>query len=97
MPCKREARQRRNTIAFWVSDEEKKVIEARIKAAGVPKGMYYRSAVLGLKVEIAAGKYRSDRLATVLERLLERSERGDAYAGDEISAILHELIELIKR
>lgn len=40
MPCKREARFRHNTIAFWLSDEEKKNVEARIILSGLQKGEY---------------------------------------------------------
>lgn len=76
MPCERKARFRHNTIAFWLSDEEKQIVEARIKVAG---------------------KYRSDRLAIILERLLDRAEGGDAYADEETAAILRELLELLKR
>ena len=39
MACKREDRFRRNTIAFWLSDEEKAQVEARIILSGLPKGM----------------------------------------------------------
>ena len=97
MPCERSARFRHNSIAFWLSDDEKQIVEARIVAAGVKKGEYYRASILGQKVEIVAGIYRSDRLAIILERLLEAAEGGDAYAGEEIVAILHELLELMKR
>ena len=47
MPCERKARFRHNTIAFWLSDEEKKTVEARIKVAGTEKGQYYRASILG--------------------------------------------------
>ena len=97
IPCERKARFRHNTIAFWLSDEEKKTVEARIKVAGTEKGQYYRASILGQKVEIVAGKYRSDRLAIILERLLDRAEGGDAYADEETAAILRELLELLKR
>ena len=46
MACKREDRFRHNTIAFWLSDEEKAEVEAKIILSGVPKGEYYRKAVL---------------------------------------------------
>ena len=46
MACKREDRFRRNTIAFWLSDEEKAQVEARIILSGLPKGDYYRKAIL---------------------------------------------------
>ena len=97
MPCERKARFRQNTIAFWLSDEEKRIVEARIVVAGVQKGEYYRASILGQKVEIVAGRYKSERLAIVLERMLEKIERGDADAGEDLSAILHELLELMKR
>jgi len=97
MPCERSARFRHNTIAFWLSDEEKLRVEARIRVAGVQKGVYYRTCILGGEVEIVAGKYRSDRLAIIIEKLLVKAERGDAYADEEIKAILHELLELMKK
>lgn len=76
MPCERKARFRHNTIAFWLSDEEKQIVDARIKIAGIQKGEYYRSSILGQRVEIVAGRYRSDRLAMVLEKISEQLERG---------------------
>ena len=97
MPCERKARFRHNTIAFWLSDEVMRIVEARIVVAGVQKGEYYRASILGQKVEIVAGRYKSERLAIVLERMLEKIERGDADAGEDLSAILHELLELMKR
>jgi len=97
MPCERKARFRHNTIAFWLSDEEKRIVEARIVVAGIQKGEYYRASILGQKVEIVAGRYKSERLAIVLERILEKIERGDADAGEDLSAILHELLELMNR
>lgn len=40
MACKREDRFRHNTIAFWLSDEEKVEVEAKIILSGVSKGEY---------------------------------------------------------
>ena len=97
MPCERKARFRHNTIAFWLSDEEKKIVDARIKLSGIPKGEYYRESVLGQKIEIVAGQYRSDRLAMVLEKISEQLERSDADDCAELQAILQELLELMKR
>lgn len=54
MPCERNARFRHNTIAFWLSDEEKMIVDARIKISGVQKGEYYRASILGQKIEIVA-------------------------------------------
>lgn len=97
MPCERNARLRHNTIAFWLSDEEKMIVDARIKIAGVQKGEYYRTSILGQKIEIVAGRYRSDRLAMVLEKISEQLERGDVDDCDELQIILQELLEVIKR
>ena len=97
MPCKREARQRHNTIAFWLSDEEKQKVEARIKVTGISKGEYYRSAILGEEIHIVAGKYKSDRLAMALEQISNQMERGEVNDCEELKSILHELLELMKR
>ena len=97
MACKREARKRHNTIAFWLSDEEKAVVEARIKLAGISKGEYYRSAILGQQVQIVAGRYRSDRLAQALEEISRFVECGDVDAYKDMQIILQELLELMKR
>ena len=97
MPCKREARKRHNTIAFWLSDEEKEIVEARIKVAGVDKGEYYRSAVLGQQVNIVAGRYKSDRLAMALEEISKNMEGSDADDCRQLQVILQELLELMKR
>ena len=69
MACKREDRFRRNTIAFWLSDEEKSQVEAKIILSGISKGEYYRKAVLGQEVTVIAGNYMSVRVAKVLEQI----------------------------
>ena len=97
MACKREARKRHNTIAFWLSDEERVAVDARIKIAGIPKGEYYRSSVLGQQVNIVAGRYKSDRLAMVLEDINKNLERGDVYDCTELKVILQELLEVMRR
>ena len=82
MPCKREARFRHNTIAFWLSDAEKKRVEARIILSGMQKGEYYRAAILGQRVVVDGSRYHSARLAeksnaltAVLEELLSVWEK----------------------
>lgn len=97
MPCSREARKRHNTIAFWLSDEEKRIVEARIKITGIPKGEYYRSAITGQEIKIVAGRYRSDRLAMALEELMRRTENGDSEAIMEIHTTVKELLALMNQ
>lgn len=77
MACKREDRFRHNTIAFWLSDEEKSQVEARIILSGLPKGDYYRKAILGQEVTVTAGNYMSNRVAKALEQILEELKSGN--------------------
>lgn len=91
MACKREARLRHNTIAFWLSDEEKAQVEAKIILSGLPKGEYYRRSILGQEVTVTAGNYMSSRVAKVLEQILEHFKYGNA----EDAQLLLELIKLL--
>ena len=76
MACKREDRFRHNTIAFWLSDEEKAEVEAKIILSGVPKGEYYRKAVLEQEIKVVSGNYMSFRLSKVLEQICEELHNG---------------------
>lgn len=93
----RQARERHNTIAFWLNDEEKRMVDARIEVSGMSKGEFYRAAVLGQKITMVGGRYKSDRLAKVLENLRCQMEENDTDAAKEILAILQELLLQIKR
>ena len=97
MKEERLARERHNTIAFWLNDEEKQLVEARIEVSGMPKGDFYRAAVLGEEINLIGGRYKSDRLAKVLEKLSNQIEGGDVKAYEELQAILCELLAVIKR
>ena len=92
MACKREDRFRHNTIAFWLSDEEKAEVEAKIILSGVPKGEYYRKSVL----EVVSGNYMSFRLSKVLERIYEELHNGNSENEQLLLALLKELIALQK-
>ncbi|MGI6511419.1 MAG: plasmid mobilization protein [Catenisphaera adipataccumulans] len=97
MACERKARFRHNTIAFWLSDEEKKAVEARIILSGLPKGEYYRQSILGQQIQINGGRYRSAKLAAELESLYQRaSEHKDAAAMAELIQVLSELLAVWK-
>lgn len=89
MACKRGDRFRHNTIAFWLSDEEKSQVEARIILSGLSKGDYYRKAILGQEVTVTAGNYMSNRVAKVLEQILERLKSGNT----EDEKLLLELVK----
>ena len=89
MACKREERYRHNTIAFWLSDDEKSQVEAKIILSGLSKGDYYRQAILGQEVTVIAGNYMSNRVAKVLEQILEHLKSGNT----EDEKLLLELVK----
>lgn len=96
MACKREDRFRHNTIAFWLSDEEKAEVEAKIILSGVPKGEYYRKSVLEQEIKVVSGNYMSFRLSKVLERIYEELHNGNSENEQLLLALLKELIALQK-
>lgn len=96
MPCKREARKRHNTIAFWLSDEEKAVVEARIILSGLQKGQYYRAAILGEEVKVIAGNYLSNRVAIAIEKLSLAVMDQDTEESRLLIALLRELLEVMQ-
>lgn len=94
MACKREDRFRRNTIAFWLSDEEKAQVEARIILSGLPKGDYYRKAILGQEVVVSAGNYMSNRVAKVLEQILLHLKDGNTEDEKLLLELVKQLLEM---
>ena len=92
--CKREDRFRRNTIAFWLSDEEKAQVEARIILSGLPKGDYYRRAILGQEVTVTAGNYMSNRVAKVLEQTLAHLKSGNTKDEKLLLELIKQLLEI---
>lgn len=94
MACKREDRFRRNTIAFWLSDEEKAQVEAKIILSGLPKGDYYRKAILGQEVAVTAGNYMSNRVAKSLEQVLKQIENGDTKDEKILLELVKQLLEV---
>ena len=94
MACKREDRFRRNTIAFWLSDEEKAQVEAKIILSGLSKGEYYRKSILGQKVTVTAGTYMSNRVAKVLAQILEHLKSGDTEDEKLLLELIKQLLEI---
>lgn len=92
--CKREDRFRRNTIAFWLSDEEKSQVEAKIILSGVSKGEYYRKAVLGQEVTVIAGNYMSIRVA--MEQILVHLQNGNTEEEGLLLELVKQLLEVNK-
>ena len=94
MACKREERYRHNTIAFWLSDDEKSQVEAKIILSGLSKGDYYRQAILGQEVTVIAGNYMSNRVAKVLEQILEHLKSGNTEDEKLLLELVKQLLEI---
>lgn len=96
MAYKREDRFRHNTIAFWLSDEEKNQVEARILLSGLSKGEYYRKSVLGQEVTITAGNYMSNRIAKALEQILLHLKDRNTEHEKLLLELVKQLLEISK-
>ena len=92
--CRREDRFRHNTIAFWLSDEEKSQVEARIILSGLSKGEYYRKAILGQEVIVTAGNYMSNRVAKALEQIVSHLENGNVEDEKMLLELIKQLLEV---
>ena len=91
-------RKRNQTVSFRVSPEERRQLEARIKATGMPKGLYFIESLLHQKIQITAGKYQSDRLGMELKRLHQSLEEGGPLAmeaAQDCKALLEQLMQLM--
>ena len=89
MAGKDEKRVRSKTISFYVTPEENKQIQARIKIAGMPKGEYFIESLLHQKICISVGKYQSDRLSLEMKKL--RIALENIKDEDEPYAAYHEV------
>ena len=75
MPGLDKNRKRNQTICFRATPEERRRIEARIKASGLMKSEYYRRTFLQQQISIKVGKYESDRLSLEFKRLRMRLDQ----------------------
>ena len=89
-------REKDNVIAFRLNDEEKSKVEARIILSGLSKGEYYRRSILGQEVKVVAGTYMSNRVAIVLERILEQISVGDTTEEALLVELITQLLEINK-
>ena len=62
-------RARSITISFWVSPEEYRQMQEKIKLTGLSKTEFMVRSMLGQPIEIRVGKYESDRLSLEVRRL----------------------------
>lgn len=90
-------RKRKYTFAFRVSEEERAVINAKIRLASIPIGEFLRQSALGKNINVYAGKYESDRLALELKRLGERlPDMGKEETDEDLIEVLLEVRETLK-
>ncbi len=97
-------RKRNQTVCFRASPEERRIIEARIIASGLPKGEYYRKSLIDQRIEITLGKYESDMLARSMRMLHKQIQSLEQEADDEelkelvrdSNALWQELISILK-
>lgn len=89
-------RKRNQTICFRMSMEERRELEARIKVSGMPKVNYCIQSLLHQEVNIAVGKYQSDRLSLELKRLRERLDAVETE-NEKVYEVLAECRELMKQ
>ena len=93
-------RKRSQTVSFWMSEEERTQLEARIAVCGIPKGEYLIQSLLHQQIAIYAGKFHSDRLSIELRKLREVLETMDCCATDtrlilmDCRALLGQLVEI---
>lgn len=91
-------RLRNSTISFRVTPEERIQLEARIKVSGMPKGEYFIQSLLHQELNIAVGKYKSDRLSLEFKKMREALEM--LSATEEIAELLKDckalLTEMLK-
>lgn len=64
-------RHRNQIINFHATPEEHARIEAKAMLCEMPKGDFYLNSIMGQKMTITAGKYKSERLAVEVKRLRE--------------------------
>ena len=80
-------RFRNQTVCFRATYQERRAIEERIVASGIPKGEYYLRSLLHQQINIYAGKFESDKLSIEIRRLRESlAEAGTDY--DDLYAVL---------
>ena len=99
MSCENKDRKRNRILNFRVSEEELRLIDAKVAVSGLAKGDYFIRMLYGETIVIRAGKYQSDRLAvelkklrTALEKVSDLEEIRDAVV--RCSSLVEEMIRI---
>lgn len=88
-------RYRNKTISFRMSPDERRQLEARIKACGLAKGDFFIKSLLQNQINIVAGKFQSDRLSLEIRRLKEQLSNLDVGDDERKIELLEECQELL--
>lgn len=99
MPGLDKDRKRNVTIAFRVTPEEKRQLDARIAICGKPRGRFYIESLLTQEIKITLGKYQSDRLSLELRKLREclgelKKSENSVELIEDCMALLNQLKEI---
>ncbi len=97
-------RQRDITVSFRISENEKRLLDARIEACGMKKAQYYLRSALYTPIVVVGSREHIDRLIeelnemeVLLKLLLDEIRDGDIKrAGSEISQIREDYIAMVK-
>ena len=103
-PKGKVGRHRNIIMNFHASPEEKARIDAKVTISCIPRVEFYLKSILGCKITVVSGKYKSDRLAVEMKKLRLLVEEIPLNTDDEdiyylllnINALMQELIILIE-
>ena len=95
MAINKENRVKCEHINFRMTPEERALIEARIKITGLSKSEYFLKTFMEQQINIAVGKYQSDRLSLEFKRLRESSMGIEMDSGNEAYQLLLECKSLL--
>ena len=95
-------RARNKTVSFWMSPEEYRNLQARVKITGLAKNEFMIRALLGHPIEIRVGKFESDRLGVEILRLKEALQATQVPEETiplllECRALLEQVTEITKK
>lgn len=80
-------------VVFEISAQEHIELEARVLLSGLPKGNYYKSAVLDKRIEVYPGIYVAERLRVTLEKLMKEAQNGNLESEQVLTELIRNLLE----
>lgn len=89
----RQGRWRQKIVAFRMSQEEDKMLEAKVRLAGMTKQDYIISRLLGREITVNGNPKVYKALRNQMELIYEELKRLET--GSEVSAELMEVIHVV--